>query len=136
MSQKKILIVDDDPNYSDMLKAFLEEEGHLVWRVGDASALAARVEKGDLPDLFIIDMQMPGGGGPAAVKNLRSSPATDKIPIVICSGMPVHQQEKWFRELPAVRFAQKPVELLLIRDYVWELLKVRPPEPPKPPKGD
>jgi twitching motility two-component system response regulator PilH len=120
---KKILIVDDDPVYSEMVKTFLESLGYLVWRVVDTSALAARIKKGDLPDLFVVDMQMPGGGGPGAVKNLREDAATKDIPIIMCSAMPTHHQESWFKTQPKIRFLQKPVELVDLQGHVQDLLR-------------
>jgi DNA-binding response OmpR family regulator len=123
MMGKKILIVDDDDNYSEMVSVYLESAGYDVYRVADASALDAWLKDGSTADLFIVDMQMPGGGGPGAVKNLRGSPKTAALPILMSSGMPEHQQANWFKDQPNMRFLKKPVELIDILGNVKDLLR-------------
>jgi CheY-like chemotaxis protein len=68
-------------------------------------------------------MQMPGGGGPGAVKNLRDTPETKFIPIIICSAMSTLHQEGWFKDQPKMRFAQKPCQLAEIAGHVQDLLR-------------
>ena len=105
-----ILIADDDQNYAEMAREFLASKGHCVEIVKDVFQFAAIVAK-RLPSAAIIDMQMPGGGGPAAVRVLRESSPVVIIPAIICSGMPVEQARKWFPAAKRLDFLVKPLDL-------------------------
>jgi CheY-like chemotaxis protein len=89
-----------------MIQAFLESRGHTVKSAGDVLQLFRLVE-GQTPDLLILDMKMPGGGGPGAVKFLAETPRTVKTPIIILSVMPVDEQRKHFASVDHIRFFSK-----------------------------
>jgi|SRR5580700_5097823 DNA-binding response OmpR family regulator len=79
-----ILIVDDDPAITTLLKMSFELEGHLVMTAADgieALALARRIH----PAAMVVDVMMPEMDGLELVRQLRSNAATAGIPIVCCS---------------------------------------------------
>jgi CheY-like chemotaxis protein len=110
MAYYYVLIADDDQNYAAMLREQVSEEGYDVDVVSDVSQLAAAAAR-RRPDAAIVDMQMPGGGGPAAVRALRSGPGGGGIGVIVCSGMPVEQTRKWFPESARLEVFQKPPDL-------------------------
>lgn len=113
----RIVVCDDDRTYAGMVLEFLRTEGHKALHVLDVDELRMMLD-GDRPDLVVLDMQMGGGGGPAAAKLLMG-----RCPIVICSGMSVEQQKKWFPGAPKMRYLQKPVNLEALRNAIRELLE-------------
>ena len=115
-----IVMADDDENFATMIRAFLEEQGHVVHLAVDASDLF-KVLTGKAPDLLILDLKMPGGGGQGAVKFLSETPRTAKTPIIILSMTPVEEQKKMFAGLAHIRFFSKPVELKALGAAVAEL---------------
>lgn len=123
----RILICDDDPFYSQMLQDGLELEGYSVMRTIDTDQLAVWISAYGAPDLFILDFQMAGGGGPAAVKALKAAAATAHIPIIMSSAMPAAQQEKWFKDVKGITFLHKPFELKKMLATVKKLLSVQQP---------
>lgn len=115
-----ILIADDDLNFCLALSHFLIENGHRTATARDADECVTSVRR-ERPKLIILDMQMPGGGAPEAVKFL-GSPEFAAIPIVFASGMPIAQVKKWFPEAPKRRFLKKPFKLPELKKIVDELL--------------
>lgn len=92
MKKKKILIIDDEPGFTRMVKLNLEETGHYVVRQENDSrqALASALEF--TPDLVFLDVVMPNmdGGDVAAV--LRNHPRLAKTPIVFLTAIASHQE--------------------------------------------
>jgi len=79
-----ILIVDDDPAITTLLKMTFELEGHLVMTASDgieALSLARRIH----PAAMVVDVMMPEMDGLELVRQLRANAATAGIPIVCCS---------------------------------------------------
>lgn len=119
-----IMLCDDDQDYTDSIRALLEKEGYAVSIAGDVADLADTLGKASPADLYILDMDMPGGGGQAAAELLRANEATADKPILISSGVPAIEQEGWFQKLGRIRYLQKPVPpqalLAMIRAGVRE----------------
>jgi len=113
-----VLIADDDDAYARLVADMLVEQGYEVDRATDAMQFAAMLDK-RLPQLAVVDMQMPGGGGPAAVKAVR---ARSPLPVIVCSGMPAAQASRWFAEYERVVILEKPVDLDALARTVSRLL--------------
>jgi len=77
----KILIVDDDPNTSQLLEAILTKEGYNTLSVND-SQQAPLVAVDFSPDLILLDLMMPVMDGITTCKALRSNPAFANTPII------------------------------------------------------
>ena len=79
--KKRLLAVEDNPRLLDAIAACLEQEGYEVMTARNGSDAFVRIAE-TLPDLIISDVMMPRGDGFSLVKNLRSNPRTELIPIV------------------------------------------------------
>lgn len=79
--KKRLLVVEDNPRLLEAIAVTLEDEGYEVMtaRCGE-DAFVGVAET--LPDLIISDVMMPRGDGFSLVKNLRSNPRTELIPVV------------------------------------------------------
>lgn len=80
-----ILIVDDEPDMLDGLRAVLEEEQYRVIACSDGHEARMRVFE-DPPDLIISDIRMPGMDGWALVEELRQLPLTRNTPFLFLTG--------------------------------------------------
>lgn len=77
----RILVVEDEPRLRELLRLYLEREGHAVTDVGDGrAALAAFDEVG--ADLVVLDLMLPGLQGEAVLAALRES---GDVPVLITS---------------------------------------------------
>jgi DNA-binding response OmpR family regulator len=89
----KILIIDDDKDLHDILKMAFAQSGFQIFSALDAAQGTMMVRQVQ-PNLVILDMMMPGGGGTAVYNRIRQSIQTMQTPVLICSAMPKDQIEK------------------------------------------
>jgi DNA-binding response OmpR family regulator len=78
----KVLVVDDTPQNIRLLEAVLTSRGFAV-SAAASGAQALDSIGNDLPDLVLLDIQMPGMNGYEVVKRLRADPATEFLPVVM-----------------------------------------------------
>jgi CheY-like chemotaxis protein len=107
---KSVLIVDDDPAFASSAFACLSERGYEVNIGPDGiSGLKQAFEK--KPDLILLNLVLPAGGGDKVLANLRKSPETAPIPVFIMSSLLSSRKlEEKARELGAQGFIAKPLE--------------------------
>lgn len=85
MADKKILVVDDEPNNLQLLRQILKNDYSLVFARRGLEALAA-VEK-HLPDLVLLDIMMPDMDGYETCRRLKNNQATAHIPVIFVTAM-------------------------------------------------
>ncbi len=131
--KKKILVVDDDVQFVDMVKTLLEGVGYQVSFAYQARKGMAMAKK-DPPDIILLDVMFAGPPGPdgfEAARELHDDPTLRKVPIVIVSGfrkvleLPFKYQpdEEW---MPVQEFLEKPVKpdkLLAVIEKVLGIAK-------------
>ena len=80
----KILIVDDRHTLSDLLAQFLGQKYQVVIKSNGLEAIQW-LQKGDIPDLIITDLEMPELDGYELISKVRSSGYFSEIPIMVLS---------------------------------------------------
>ena len=82
-SGKRVLVVDDDPTVSDVVRRYLERAGIVVTLAGDGpAALVAYREQA--PDLVVLDLMLPGMDGIEVCRRMR---ATADVPVVMLTAL-------------------------------------------------
>jgi CheY-like chemotaxis protein len=86
MAGEKILVVDDDRTVLTYLKALLGRDGYRVYTALDAlqGPMVARQAQ---PDLVVLDLAMPGGGGTAVLERLRRLQGLMQVPVLVYSSL-------------------------------------------------
>jgi CheY-like chemotaxis protein len=84
MSNKKILICDDDEGILDVLELILEDTGHTIIPEINSLNVKAVMEK-EMPDLIILDLWMPVLSGDQVLSMIRTTPAYKDLPVIIMS---------------------------------------------------
>lgn len=107
-NQKKILVVDDEPDIIEFLQELLEQEGYTV-ATTDKAEYVEKLHDGDLPDLILIDLLLSGKDGRDIVKQLKSQEETKHIPVMMFSAHP--NAEETARGAGADDFIAKPFEM-------------------------
>lgn len=82
MSRKKVLVVDDERDISDIVAFNLRREQYDVIHAADGES-AVELARRDQPDLVLLDLMLPGIGGLEVCRRLRSEPRTSQIPIIM-----------------------------------------------------
>jgi CheY-like chemotaxis protein len=89
----RILIVEDNPMNMELATLLVEKAGHSVIQAKDAQS-ALRISRTELPDLILMDVQLPGLSGLEAVVLLKASPATKSIPIIALTALAMNGDEE------------------------------------------
>lgn len=84
--QKKILVVDDQPDNVFILQDRLQHEGFKVATAYDGETSITKAEK-EHPDLILLDIMMPKMSGLEVCKKLSQNPSTKDIPIIIVTAL-------------------------------------------------
>ena len=105
---KQIMIVDDSPTDTHVLKKMLERNGFATVTAVDAreGIEAARREK---PDLILMDVVMPGLNGFQATRQLTTDPETADIPVIIVTRKDQQVDRVWGMRQGASDYVTKPV---------------------------
>jgi len=113
----KVLVVDDDVEYAQLLKFNLDLEGceSLVVHNG---VHALRIARAQLPDVILVDVMLPDLDGLSVCEILNSQPSTRDIPVIIVSALNQSWVETRRSKARFTRFFTKPVDLKLLRETV------------------
>jgi DNA-binding response OmpR family regulator len=107
MTEKKILIIDDDQHLQLGLSARLRAKGYRVTCAADAIS-AITVARKELPDLIILDLGLPAGDGFLVLERMRDLADLAAIPVIVLSARDPAENKKRSLEAGAVAFFQKP----------------------------
>jgi DNA-binding response OmpR family regulator len=123
MSNKKILIVDDDADVRKGMHVRLTANHYDTFFATDAIAAVAEARKHQ-PDLIILDLGLPAGDGLVVIQRLKAIPALDLIPIIVVSARDVRASQPLVLKAGAKAFLQKPMDnsefLAVIRHALGE----------------
>jgi len=83
-----ILLIEDDPFLSSVLRLKLEKESFKVIRAADGEeALHFLTEQGIKPDLILLDLILPKKNGFEVLETIRQDPLLEKLPVIIISNL-------------------------------------------------
>jgi CheY-like chemotaxis protein len=82
----RVLLVEDSPLNRRLVHDILEARGHEVIEAASVEETRARLDD-FVPNVVLLDVMIPGGGGEAVVRMLRSSEAHRNVPVVAVTGL-------------------------------------------------
>lgn len=124
----KILVIEDDLAFLDMVRAHLASAGHEVVTAEDA-ALGLRAVIGEIPDLIVLNIFVPYLDGFELLEALRADPATRPIPVIVLTGRSDDETYARARKLGAADFFTRPVERDRLIKSIERLLTPRQADP-------
>ena len=120
--RKKIVIVEDELHFAKLVKMRLEKVGYKVIIALDTYLGMREIVKNE-PDLVILDLMMPAGGGFVLLERMRSNPATVTIPVVILTAKKIDDDVRTKAETYDVDgLFQKPYDPAKFVDKVMQLV--------------
>jgi DNA-binding response OmpR family regulator len=123
MGNKKILIVDDDPDIRRGMHVRLKANDYDTFFAADAFSSVVEARK-HRPDLIILDLGLPAGDGFIVMERLAKVPFLAVIPIIVVSARDGQGNQKRAIDAGAKAFLQKPVDdaelLTIIRKVLGE----------------
>jgi len=117
------LIVDDDPTFRTFSRMSLEQEELRLEEV-DSGQAAIDFATTCMPDIVILDIQMPGMDGFATCQRLRQLPGGDFVPILVMTGLEDVESIAKADEVGATDFIIKPCHGLILSQRVRYMLRV------------
>jgi DNA-binding NarL/FixJ family response regulator len=108
-NQKKLLLIDDDPNLILLVKDYLEFRGYEVVTAENGREALEVLEK-QTPDMIICDVMMPEMDGYSLVSAIRSDPKTSWIPVLFLSAKGQSQDRVKGLNIGADVYMVKPFE--------------------------
>lgn len=103
--RRRILVVDDDPTVSDVVRRYLERAGYAVTQANDGPAALARIA-GEQPDLIVLDLMLPGVDGLTVCRRLqRRSPP---IPVIMLTALGEEADRVLGLQVGADHYVTKP----------------------------
>ena len=103
--EEKILVIDDDIVFLDLLNTRLNKEGYMVY-TANSGEKGLRKAKQILPDIIILDIVMPDIDGWTVYKKLKSTPLLSEIPVIIVT---IGDYQKMAKDFGVVDFLSKPI---------------------------
>ncbi len=126
---KKILLIEDDKDYSDVIKMRLEKTGYHVVALFDGLD-AVKVAREQKPDLILLDIFMPEMDGFTTLKSLKAEKFADggkalsTIPTIVMTGK-APMMEDVVRFEGACEFMTKPVDINELLKKIEKLMKAQ-----------
>lgn len=103
----KILVVDDDIDLLDMVKLFLQRKNFMVSAICKWEEIEASIKTFN-PALILLDISLKGADGRVICKQLKTTPETKDIPVLIFSGN--YNVRPTLSEFLADGFIEKPFD--------------------------
>lgn len=104
--KNSILVIDDDATIRFLLKSILKE--FEVITMEDGYEALSWLNSGNVPDLILLDIEMPNINGRVLIRRVRSSYKHRNVPIIIMSGTDSRLIRNSFMKLGAADFIIKP----------------------------
>ena len=118
----KILVIDDEPEITDIVETFLETAGYEV-ESENASEEGIEKAKSFLPDLVLLDIMMPTLDGYEICSELKRSEKTKRIPVVFLTGKDARSDEGRSFKVGGVLYIKKPFSCERLLDIVKVVLQ-------------
>lgn len=118
---KKILIVDDEAYVRELVKATLSASNYMVFTAMDGEE-ALEVAKKEMPDLMLLDIEMPKKDGYEVCRQLKSDSKTSHIHIIMLTAYGQKKNMEKGREVGANDYFVKPFSPTALLDKINEVL--------------
>lgn len=109
MDKKRILIVDDEKDFTEIVSTLLDFHNFQADTVNDPKQALHAIQEGNY-DLVVTDLMMPGMDGFQMVEELRKDPKHHEIPVIVLSAKTLSDDERKRLLVSNVSFLTKPFE--------------------------
>ncbi|GAA4258037.1 response regulator transcription factor [Dactylosporangium darangshiense] len=125
---QRVLVVDDDPTVSDVVRRYLEREDFNVKLAGDGQA-ALDAYRQERPDLVVLDLMLPGIDGLEVCRRLRTQ--DPGLPIIMLTALGEESDRVLGLEIGADDYVTKPFSPRELVLRVQSVLRRSPAPPPQ-----
>ena len=116
-----ILVVDDDYLSRELLQAHMEN-AHYNVILANSGSKALEVAAAEQPDIILMDVNMPGLSGYKVCHQLKQTPATSHIPVLLMTAMDDEENIALATESGADGFVSKPFDIPRMFEQISRLI--------------
>jgi two-component system cell cycle response regulator DivK len=121
-----ILIVEDNEKNLKLVRDVLQVKGYQTVDAGSAED-GLKLARERVPDLVLMDIQLPGMSGIDALKALRADAATAAIPVIAITASVMQQDRQEIMKAGFNGFIEKPVNIRGLLETVQKIVKADQP---------
>ena len=122
MAKEKILVIEDNQMNMMLVRDLLQLEGYTVVEAMDAEK-GVQLAREHLPDLILMDIQLPGMDGLEATRLICQDPVLKTVPVVALTSYAMKGDEQMAREAGCVGYIAKPLDTRSFNNIVSGFLK-------------
>jgi len=120
---KRILVVDDNPSSRELVKFALEREPeYQINEAADGHDALSQIRQ-ELPDLILMDIQMPEMDGYETLRQIRAHPSCKLVPVVAITAFAMLDDRQKAFEAGFDGYFAKPINIAALRTQIDSLLK-------------
>ena len=120
---KRILVVDDNPSSRELVKFALElEPEYQIEEAADGHDAISRIRR-ELPDLILMDIQMPEMDGYETLRQIRATPSCKLVPVVAITAFAMLDDRQKAFEAGFDGYFAKPINIAALRTQIDSLLR-------------
>ncbi len=105
-----ILVIEDEVDVTEVIKRRLKDAGHIPFIANDPYN-GLKLAREEQPDLILLDLKLPAGGGLSILRNLKTAVETQGIPIIILTGSRSDEVKEKALKDGAAAYLEKPYDL-------------------------
>lgn len=117
---KKILYVEDEPDIQMIARVALENVGGFELCVCSSGSEALEKAEAFVPDLFLLDVMMPGMDGPTTLAELRKIPTLANTPVIFMTAKVQPQEVEYLKSLNVTDVIAKPFDPMSLAKNIRE----------------
>jgi len=117
----RVLVAEDNLLNLELVKDLLEMSGHTV-EVAQDGRTAVELARQILPDVILMDVQLPRLDGLAATRALKADPTTQDIPVIGLTANAMPDDRRQVLEAGCVGYIAKPIDTVRFLDRVMALV--------------
>jgi two-component system cell cycle response regulator len=121
-----ILIVEDNPANQLLVSAVLEREGYRLELAGSAVEARAVLARA-VPDLILMDIQLPGMDGLTFTSELKADPVSAGVPVVALTALAMSGDRERALAAGCIGYISKPINTRTFADEVRSYLLAKAP---------
>ncbi len=121
IKKQKILVADDEEELVKALRDRLHFEGYDTVAAFEGVRVIEMAHK-QKPDLILLDLRMPAGTGQSVLKNLKSRPETEHIPVIVVTALDSLNLEQELLKSGAADFIRKPYDWSVLLEKMRKIL--------------
>lgn len=119
--KKRIAILEDDPDYREILTKLLENEGFEVFVAPTGFEIVNEIVRKQ-PDLILLDLMLPELSGEKVIDLFKTKEVIKDIPVIIISAKDKSEIKKAAKEIKAVAYFIKPVDTRILLEGIKKYL--------------